>query len=74
MIRLNTLRNNTIDKIVNVLNTVKYVPSDHDAAIDAIVNDADLTDSQKVKALRKYFETTAIQLFNDKYKLDTSDA
>ena len=55
MINMQTLRNKTIDRVVNVLNSAKYVPNKHDVALNAILNDEATTDDEKLAAMRTYF-------------------
>lgn len=64
MIKLQTLRNKMIDKTVNVLNSVKYVPNKHDVALNAILDDNKLTDEQKLDKMRNYFANAVHDITN----------
>ena len=64
MINLQTLRNKTIDKTINMLNSVKYVPNKHDVALNAILEDSELTDAQKLDEMRNYFSSAVQEITN----------
>jgi len=72
MIKLQTLRNKTIDSVVNVLNSAKYTPDKHDVALNAIINDSSLTDEQKITAMRKYFTQAALEIGKDKLQAEAN--
>ena len=62
MINLNSLRNKFIDKTVNVLNSVKYVPNKHDVALNAIIDNTKLSDAEKLIEMREYFSKAALKI------------
>lgn len=61
MINFNSMRNRFIDKTVNILNNVKYVPNEHDVAINNIIENSDISDQEKLIQLRDYFKDTMIE-------------
>jgi len=64
MINLQTLRNKMIDKTINVLNNVKYVPCKHDVALNKILDNPDTTDEQKLSKMRSYFHDAVNDITN----------
>ena len=56
--KLNKLRNKVLDSTINVLTKAKAKPDRHQVALDAILNDPDTTDDEKLDNMRKYFSDT----------------
>jgi len=61
MINLNAMRNKFIDKTVNLLNSVKYTPDQHDTALNAIIDNANLSDEEKLTQMKDYFKDTMLE-------------
>ena len=55
---LSKLRNRVLDSTINVLTKAKAKPDRHQVALDAILNDPDTTDDEKLDNMRKYFSDT----------------
>jgi hypothetical protein len=55
---LSKLRNKVLDSTINVLTKAKAKPDRHQVALDAILNDPDTTDDEKLDNMRKYFNAS----------------
>lgn len=64
-LNLNKFRNKFIDSTVNLLNKAKFVPDQHTVALNVILDNEKLSDSEKLTAMRKYFHKAAAEITSD---------
>jgi hypothetical protein len=55
------MRNKFIDRTINLLNNVKYVPNKDDVALNAIIDNPALSDQEKLVQMRDYYKGTMIE-------------